>query len=55
MQQPPQMIPMMASFPPTNITTEQIQGVVTFCNSSFILCIYWFMHGFLGGFVSMIY
>uniref|UniRef100_A0A6M2F8V7 SS18 N-terminal domain-containing protein n=1 Tax=Populus davidiana TaxID=266767 RepID=A0A6M2F8V7_9ROSI len=26
MQQPPQMIPMMASFPPTNITTEQIQG-----------------------------
>ncbi|XP_057979808.1 GRF1-interacting factor 3 [Malania oleifera] len=25
MQQPPQMIPMMPSFPPTNITTEQIQ------------------------------
>ncbi|XWS76824.1 hypothetical protein CRYUN_Cryun01aG0210700 [Craigia yunnanensis] len=25
MQQPPQMIPMMSSFPPTNITTEQIQ------------------------------
>ncbi|KAG6784909.1 hypothetical protein POTOM_010622 [Populus tomentosa] len=50
MQQPPQMIPMMASFPPTNITTEQIQGVVSFCNSSFILCINWFLHGFLGGF-----
>ncbi|XP_010556618.1 PREDICTED: GRF1-interacting factor 3-like [Tarenaya hassleriana] len=25
MQQPPQMIPMVPSFPPTNITTEQIQ------------------------------
>ncbi|RXH92935.1 hypothetical protein DVH24_011959 [Malus domestica] len=25
MQQPPQMIPVMPSFPPTNITTEQIQ------------------------------
>ncbi|KAK6919917.1 SS18, N-terminal [Dillenia turbinata] len=25
MQQPPQMIPMMPSFPPNNITTEQIQ------------------------------
>ncbi|XP_068315530.1 GRF1-interacting factor 3-like isoform X1 [Pyrus communis] len=25
MQQPPQMIPFMPSFPPTNITTEQIQ------------------------------
>ncbi|KAF7826237.1 GRF1-interacting factor 3-like [Senna tora] len=25
MQQTPQMIPMMPSFPPTNITTEQIQ------------------------------
>ncbi|KAK6918199.1 SS18, N-terminal, partial [Dillenia turbinata] len=25
MQQPPQMIPMMTSFPPNNITTEQIQ------------------------------
>ncbi|CAK9326220.1 unnamed protein product [Citrullus colocynthis] len=25
MQQPPQMLPMMPSFPPTNITTEQIQ------------------------------
>ncbi|XP_022770632.1 GRF1-interacting factor 3-like [Durio zibethinus] len=25
MQQPPQMIPVMSSFPPTNITTEQIQ------------------------------
>ncbi|XP_022147292.1 GRF1-interacting factor 3 isoform X2 [Momordica charantia] len=25
MQQPPQMMPMMPSFPPTNITTEQIQ------------------------------
>lgn len=27
MQQTPQMIPMMPSFPPTNITTEQIQKV----------------------------
>ncbi|KAK3419433.1 hypothetical protein EUGRSUZ_L00737 [Eucalyptus grandis] len=25
MQQPPQMIPVLPSFPPTNITTEQIQ------------------------------
>lgn len=25
MQQPPQMVPVMPSFPPTNITTEQIQ------------------------------
>ncbi|KAH9731315.1 GRF1-interacting factor 3 [Citrus sinensis] len=27
MQQPPQMIPVMPSFPPTNITTEQIQKI----------------------------
>lgn len=30
MQQTPQMIPMMPSFPPTNITTEQIQKVFFF-------------------------
>lgn len=30
MQQPPQMLPMMPSFPPTNITTEQIQKARSF-------------------------
>ncbi|KAG6786912.1 hypothetical protein POTOM_008532 [Populus tomentosa] len=40
MQQPPQMIPMMASFPPTNITTEQIQGVYLDENKRLILAIW---------------
>lgn len=51
MQQPQQMIPMMPSFPPTNITTEQIQKVpslltlLAFDDSSFYgikrLCVSW--------------
>lgn len=31
MQQTPQIIPVMPSFPPTNITTEQIQKVFLLC------------------------
>ena len=35
MQQPAPMIPVMPSFPPNNITTEQIQKVLNLCSSFF--------------------
>lgn len=41
MQQQPQMIPVMSSFPPTNITTEQIQKVLFFLKK--IPLIYFFI------------
>ncbi|KAA3462316.1 GRF1-interacting factor 3-like [Gossypium australe] len=59
MPQPPQMIPVMPSYPPTNITTEQIQkqrliegAILSLVRSFFLLClnsrktIYGVMYGF---------
>lgn len=47
MQQPASMIPVMPSYPPTNITTEQIQKVPLFFSATFhtwgLLCLKLFL------------